>query len=68
MGKKATRRVVRLKDAPAECGVSKATFYRWGQKGLLPARIEVDGMPVGYFDDVLHDWLADHHVKGDPAT
>lgn len=53
------RRILRTGDAAYKLGLKPCTLEKWRSTGEGPAWVRLSSRAVGYFDDVLDEWLSE---------
>ncbi len=56
------RKVLQTSQAAERIGLSVKTLKRWRHEGVGPAYIVLSARRIGYYEDVLADWLAKREV------
>lgn len=53
-----TKKIIRLKDVIAKCGLSKSTIYLQIAKGTFPKQVLLTQRCVGWIEDDIDQWIS----------
>ena len=51
------KRYLRVSEVLALTGISRATLYRWQQRGIFPQRRQIGPGSVGFVEEEVREWL-----------